>query len=159
MKWCSSTYDVAVVGLVIRAHDTAGTSTNSISERPDVELVEGDVVDIGRDGVGDVGTSLSEVLLLVEDVVLSASNDTSILDTLDGLGVQNTRKDWVRAEAFPVTSTFGAAAKRTNNGTKHDIDALVAVFAAHIMATLVGKLSVPCGSNSNAGGECGNEVT
>ena len=159
MKVFPCTYDVAVVGLVVRAHDTASTGTNSISKRPDVKLVQSDVVDVGRDSIRDVRTSLSEVLLLVEDVVLGASDNTSILDALDGLGVQDTREDGVRAEALPVAATFGTAAKRANDGAQHDIDTLVAVLAAHVIAASVGEGSVPCCSNGDAGGEGRDKVT
>jgi hypothetical protein len=147
------TYDVAVVGLVVRAHDTASAGTDSISEGPDVKLVQSDIVDVGRDSIRDVGTSLSEVLLLVEDVVLGTSNNTGILDTLDGLGVQDTREDGVRAETFPVTTSLGTAAKRANDGAQHDIDTLVTVLTAHIITASVGEGSVPCCGNGDAGGE------
>jgi len=159
LKYSPDTYDIAVIGLVVRAHDTASTSTNGISKRPNVKLVQSDVVDVGRDSIRDVRTSLSEVFLLVENVVLGASNDTSILDTLDGLGVQDTREDGVRAEALPVAATFGTAAKRANDGAQHDIDTLVAVLAAHVIAASVGEGSVPCCSNGDAGGEGRDKVT
>jgi hypothetical protein len=152
------TYDVAVVGLVVRTHDTTSTSTNSISKRPDVKLVQSDIVDIGRDSIRDIRTSLSEVLLLVEDVMLGASNDTSILDTHNGLGVQDTRENWVRAEAFPVTTTFGTAAERAHDGAEHDIYTLVAVLAAHVVTAGVGEGSVPCCGNGDAGREGRYEV-
>jgi hypothetical protein len=158
-KLTSCTYDVAVISLVVRAHDTASTGTDSISKGPDVKLVQGDIVDIGRDSIRDVRTSLSEVLLLVEDVMLGASNDTSILDTHDGLCVEDTRENGVGTEAFPVATTFGTAAERAHDGTEHDIDTLVAVLAAHVVTTGVGEGSVPCCGNSDTGGEGGYEVT
>jgi hypothetical protein len=158
-KLTPCTYDVAVVGLVVRAHDTTSTSTNSISKRPDIKLVQSDIVDIGRNSIRDVRTSLSEVLLLVENVMLGASNDTSILDTHNGLGVQDSRENGVRAEAFPVTTTFGTAAERANDGPEHDIHTLVAVLATHVVAAGVGEGSVPCCGNSDAGGEGRYEVT
>lgn len=49
-------------------------------------------------------TSLSVVLLLVQNVMLGASNDTSILDTFDALADCDTRKDGVRTEAYIVIS-------------------------------------------------------
>jgi hypothetical protein len=39
------------------------------------------------------------VLLLIHDVVLGASNDTSILNTLDGLTHCDSGQNWVGAEA------------------------------------------------------------
>lgn len=41
----------------------------------------------------------SVMLLLIHDEVLGASNDTSILNSLDGLGDTNTGQNWVRTEA------------------------------------------------------------
>jgi hypothetical protein len=157
-KFTPCTYDVAVIGLVVRAHDTAGTSTDSISKGPDVKLVQSDIVDIGRNSIRDVRTSLSEMLLLVEDVMLGASNDTSILDTHDGLCVEDTRENGVGTKAFPVATTFGTATKRANDRAEHDIDTLVAVLAAHVVTTGVGEGSVPCCGNSDTGGEGGYEV-
>jgi hypothetical protein len=157
-KLTPCTYDVAVVGLVVRTHDTTSTSTNSISKGPDVKLVQSNIVNIGRDSIRDVRTSLSEVLLLVEDVMLGASNDTSILDTHNGLGVQDTGENRVRAEAFPVTATFGTATERAYDGAQHDIHTLVAVLAAHIVAAGVGEGSVPCCGNGDAGREGRYEV-
>jgi hypothetical protein len=152
------TYDVAVVSLVVRAHDTASTGTDSISKGPDVKLVQSDIVDIGRDSIRDVRASLSEVLLLVENVMLGASNNTSILDAHDSLCVEDTRENGVRTEAFPVATTFRTAAKRANDGAEHDIDTLVAVLAAHVVTTGVGEGSVPCCGNGDAGGEGRYEV-
>ena len=43
------------------------------------------------------------MLLLVQDVVLGASNDTSILNTAYGLGNGMTGEVWVRRKALPVT--------------------------------------------------------
>jgi hypothetical protein len=153
------TYDVAVVGLVVGAHDTSSTGTDSISKGPDVKLVQSDIVDVGRDSIRDVRASLSEVLLLVEDVMLGTSNDTSILDTHDSFCVENTRENGIRTEAFPVATTFGTAAKRANDRTEHDIDTLVAVLAAHVVTTGVGEGSVPCCGNGDTGGEGRYEVT
>jgi len=50
------------------------------------------------------------VLLLVSNEVLRASNDTSILDTVDVLSDSDTREDWVRRETFPIAATLGTAA-------------------------------------------------
>lgn len=49
--------------------------------------MHGDVVNVSTDGEVDVSTRLitrtTEVLLLVHDVVLGASDDTGILNTFD----------------------------------------------------------------------------
>ena len=136
-KFSPYTYDVAVVSLVVRAHDTTSTGTDSISKRPDVELVQGDVVDVGRDSIRDVGTSLSEVLLLVENVVLGASNDTSVLNTLDRLGIQDAGENRVRTESFPIATAFRTAAEGTDDRAKHDIYTFVTVLATHVITARV----------------------
>lgn len=62
------------------------------------------VVDVGAKGFGDIAsrlvTGLTEVFLLVEDEMLGAGNDTSVLDTFYGLGNGNTTEDRIRAEAW-----------------------------------------------------------
>lgn len=97
---------VAVVDLVVSAHDRASAGADSIGERPCVKLVlmiisgilkyclistyQSDIVNVRGDGLADVGSTLAEVFLLIADVVLGASNDTSLLNTLDGLVHTNT---------------------------------------------------------------------
>ena len=65
------------------------------------------VVQVGAERVDETKvfelTGLAEVLLLVQDVVLGASNDTSILNTAYGLGNGMTGEVWVRRKALPVT--------------------------------------------------------
>jgi hypothetical protein len=63
------------------------------------------VIDVRADRVNLFAlecTRRAEVLLLVQDVVLRASNDAGILDTLDGVGNSNAGEIWVGGEAFPV---------------------------------------------------------
>lgn len=61
---------IRIVGLVVRAHYSADPSAHGVGERPDVKLVEGLVVNVGRERLGDVETiagglsSLPEVLFL-----------------------------------------------------------------------------------------------
>lgn len=78
--------------LVVRAHNTGCSSTNSISKRPQVQLVHGNIINVGAQRCLQVTgrRSLTEVLLFISDVVLCAGHDTSCLDTLDGLGNCNT---------------------------------------------------------------------
>jgi len=63
------------------------------------------IIDVGAATLGDVIAvalgfwGLTEVLLLIQDVVLGASNDASILDAANCLCDGDTREDWVRTEA------------------------------------------------------------
>ena len=65
------------------------------------------VVQVGAERIDETKvfelTGLAEVLLLVHDVMLGASNYTGILDTAYGVGDSNARQDGVRGETFPVT--------------------------------------------------------
>lgn len=64
------------------------------------------VVDVGADSINESKvlevSGRTEVLLLVQDVVLGASNNTSILDTTDSLSNKMARQVWVGREALPV---------------------------------------------------------
>ena len=99
--------DLGVVDLVVRAHDGSSSSTDGVGERPQVELVQSLVVQVGADGIDEAKvlevTGLAEVLLLVHNEVLGACDDTSVLDTADSVGDSMTSQDWVRGETFPVT--------------------------------------------------------
>ena len=98
------------------------------------------------------------MLLLVGKVMLGASNDTSFLNTLDCLVYCDTREHWVRREAFPVATTGGVSADRTNGRAKLDIDALLAMFDAHVVTTEVEQITIPCRANGHSGRESGNVV-
>lgn len=98
------------------------------------------------------------MFLLVTDVVLGASNDTSLLNTLDGLVHTDSREDGVGREALPVAATSRMSANRSNGRAKLDIDALLAVLNTHVVATEVEQLAVPCCGNCHASRESGNEV-
>src|SRR6202012_4729513 len=90
---------IAVIDLVVRAHDGAHTGTDPIDKGPEIQLVHGLVIQVGADTLIDVIAialrlaRLAEMLLLVENVMLGASNDTSILNTLDGFREQLTGQD------------------------------------------------------------------
>lgn len=120
------------------------------------------VIHIGADSIDKTKvlevSRRAEVLLLVQDVVLGASNDTSILDTLDSLGNSNARKNRVRAEAFPVASTLGVPAKRADHGAKLNIDTFTAMFHTHLVASTVELAAVPRGGDGASGCEGGNIV-
>lgn len=69
---------IAVVDLVVAAHDGTSASANGIRERPEIELVESGVIDVGTNAFSNVEAvsnclrSLSEMFLLVSDVMLGA---------------------------------------------------------------------------------------
>lgn len=147
---------IAVINLVVGAHDSTGSSPDSVGERPEVQLVQSDIVNVGAQRLGDVDTEalglggLAEMLLLVENVVLGAGDDAGILDTLDGFGNGNTREGGIGTEAFPVATTGGSASQRTNDGTKQNIDTLASKLRALVVTSLVPKAAVERGSNGAA---------
>ena len=61
--------------------------------------MHGLVIHIGRVSI-DISPLVTVVLLLIHDVVLCVGNDTSILDTLDGLADGNTGQDWIGGETW-----------------------------------------------------------
>lgn len=68
------------------------------------------VINVGADTLRDVEPiivsfrSLSEMLLLIANVVLGASHHTSILDALNGGGNQSAGEVWVGRETFLLQS-------------------------------------------------------
>ena len=96
---------------------------------------------------------LAEVFLLITDEVLCASNDTSILDTVDVLSDSNTRQDRVRGETLPVTATLGTATKRTNNGAELHVDTLSVVLGTHAVTALVEETTIEGGCDGYTAGE------
>ena len=72
------------------------------------------------------------MLLLIRNVMFGASNDTSLLDTLDGLVYTNTREHRVRRETFPIAAPSGVSADGSDGRTKLDVNALLAVLDAHV---------------------------
>ena len=81
-----------------RAHHTGYSSLYRISKRPQIEFM--------HDPVGHVTAHrLSVPLLLIADIVFSASLDTSFLHTLDRVFHRDTNEVRVSAETLPVTST------------------------------------------------------
>ena len=64
---------VAVVDLVVAAHDARSPCADSICEWPQVELVKCHIINVGADRCCKIvrWRSLTEMLLLVEDVVLA----------------------------------------------------------------------------------------
>jgi len=121
-----------VVRLVVGAHNGASSSADGVSERPEVQLVQSLVVHIAADSINKAEvlelSRRTEVLLLVVDVVLSASNDTSILDTTNSLSDSMASQVGIGREALPVATTLGVATKWTNSRTQLNINTLGAVL-------------------------------
>lgn len=119
-----------------------------VLEGPHVHFVHCLVVDVGRHR--SIATSWVAVkFLFVSDEMLDASDD-AVLHALDGLESQTASKVGVIAETFPVATTFGHSSERSNNRSKEDIDTLGFELSAHIVSSLVSKVSVPCGTNVNS---------
>jgi hypothetical protein len=112
---------IAVVDLLVRAHNGTSSSTNSVCKRPKVQLVHSDVVHIRAQGFGDVETvasgfwCLAEVLLFIDDVVLSACIVLVLVRNLDRLGhIQAmTPASWI-----PLTVCATAIPESTGSGEK-----------------------------------------
>lgn len=134
----------------------------TVSKGPQVQLVQSLVVHIGADGIDEAKVfevaGLAEVFLLVQNVVLGASNDTSILNALYSLGNSNAREDWVRAEAFPVTSALGVSTDGADDRTELDIYTFTAMFDTHLVTPTVKLAAIPRGGNSTSSRECGYVV-
>lgn len=155
---------VGAVDALVAAHDTGDTSANGVGEGPDVELVDGTVFDVGRDGhlllfvglvVGIEGVlRVALSLLLVHDPVLGRSLNTDALNTKNGLLHGNTSEVWVRREALPATTGHAATAKRTSDGAKENLRALSTELLAEEPTTLVDEVPVPGsgGSQTSAKG-------
>ena len=93
------------------------------------------------------------MLLLIRNVMFGASNDTSLLDTLDGLVYTNTREHRVRRETFPIAAPSGVSADGSDGRTKLDVNALLAVLDTHVVTTKVEQITIPRGANGHTGGE------
>lgn len=118
-----------------------------------------DIVNIRAETVSNVVTvalglgCLAEMLLLVDDEVLRACNDASLLYALDGLSHQNTGQGWVGTKALPITSARGCSAKRPSDRTELNIDALAAVLLTHGLTSGISHATVPGRCNIDAGGK------
>lgn len=140
-------------------------TANSIRKGPKVQLVKRLIVDIRAHTLSNIKSiasslsSLSEMLLLVTNVMLGASNNTSILDTLDRLRHKRTSQSRVRRETLPVSATVRRSAKRAGNRSQLDVDALSSVFLTHCLAPKVGELLVPSRSDIDTSGEGRNVIS
>ena len=63
------------------------------------------VIDVGADSIDEAAfkiAGLAEVLLLVENVMLCASDNTSILDTANRVGNGDSGEVGIGGETFPI---------------------------------------------------------
>ena len=124
------------VNLVVRAHDGGDVGVDGVGKGPEVQLVEGAVVDVAAHG-------LAVALLLVGDVVLDGRLDAPGLDRLDGDGCGDALEIGVGAEAFPVTPTVGVLAQRSGGRSEEDVDAATLGLGRDVCAALADELNVP----------------
>ncbi len=118
-----------------------------------------DIVHVGAEAVRNVVTvahglaCLAEMLLLIDDEVLGACDDASLLYALDSLGHHNTGQGWVGTETLPIASACGCSAKRSSNRTELNIDALAAVLLAHGLTSGISQAPVPGSCDIDASGK------
>lgn len=126
----------ASVDLVVRAHDRGDVGSDRVSKRPQVQLVQSPVVDVGAHRV-------PVQLLLVEQVVLGRGLDAHALLSLDGHLHGDAGEVRVDAEALPVPPTLGDLAERSRDGGQHDVDATALLLLGLELAALPHQLHVP----------------
>ena len=88
------------VELVVRAHERSDTGFDAVGERPEIEFVQGPVVDV-------TAHCLTVSFLFVADEVFCTSLDASILHALDGVGHRDSRQVRVGSEALPISASVG----------------------------------------------------
>lgn len=75
---------IRVVHSIVGTHNTAGTCVHCFRKRPEIEFVDGLVINIGRNS-SHIRRRASVRLLFVPNVVLYRSNHTRALHSLDSL--------------------------------------------------------------------------
>lgn len=117
------------------------------------------VSNVGRVRKSVVGAiSLTEMLLLVSNEMLSTSNDIGALDAFDGAGHRDTSQDGIRAEPLPVAASGGNAANGAGDGAQLNVDAFVAMLGTHAVTTGLHEFGVPGGGDIDTSGESRVEV-
>jgi len=96
---------------------------------------------------------LTEVLLLVGDVMLSSSDDSGILDTSNRLGHGMASSIRVNSEAFPVSSTSSVTTERATSRTEENVDTLLLELSSHQLASLIPESLAPRGTSADTGRE------
>ena len=98
------------------------------------------------------------MLLLIQNEMLGAGNDTCILNTLDRLGDGYPGEDRIRAEALPVASALWVSPQRTNDGAELDIDTFASMLQTHLIASTIELATVPGCRDGASCSECGDIV-
>jgi len=75
---------IRVVHSIVGTHNTAGTCVHCFRKRPEIEFVDGLVINIGRNS-SNIRRRVSVRLLFVPNVVLHRGNHTRALHSLDSL--------------------------------------------------------------------------
>lgn len=158
---------VGAVDTVVGAHEAGDASAGGVGEGPHVDLVKGAVIEVGGDGVLDIGCgvgirSVGRVtlrLLLVGNKVLCIGLHTGVLDTENGLLHADTSQVRIGCEAFPGTSVIGTTAERTTNGAEDDVGALALVLCSHGIASVVEQFAIPTSSGRHTTDEDARVVT
>lgn len=101
----------------------------------------------------------SVLTLLIGDEVLSTSNDTGVLNTLNSLGHANTGQHRVWREALPVSATLWSTANRTGDRSENDVDALALVLFSNALASAVDEATVEGSGGSLSGWEDRTKVS
>ena len=102
---------IAIIDQIVRTHHRACARSNSIGKRPEIQLVHGLVVDVraewltDREVVACCFGDLTEVFLLVADVVLRACDYTCVLNTLYRFADGDAREVGVGTEAYDDLSS------------------------------------------------------
>lgn len=149
---------IGIVDAIIRAHDGAGPSSYPVHEGPEVVLMEGLVVHVGRCCFyTEIWSPVS--LLFVRDVVLQIfrrqlelpgttgrvilggvgglyspyfkiRDDAAILHAGDGISAQLTRQIGVDRKSLPVTASEGSSTKGPSIGSKGNVHLRIRISSA-----------------------------
>lgn len=135
-------------------HDSSNSRTYAFSERPQVQLVQGPVVDIRADPWHK--NIIHPIhLLLVCNQMLDGRNDTLLLYALDGLRAGNSLQDGICTKPFPTTTASGLATQCADGWSQVDIDAFATEFLSQGNATLIHEIFVEGRSSGDTSWKCG----
>ena len=187
---CSS----RIVHHLIGAHDRAHMLSDALGKRPKVQLVQRPVVDIGGHRIGQAPLEgPPEVFLFISYIMfryrtfsrtsfgtraktaLTGGNDTSVLNTPDGLGCADRLQHRVGPETylrsatsghramgpmptFPISTAGGVPPQRTHCRAEQDVDALETGLRSMCSTPLIHEPSVPGGTCGDSGWESGDVV-
>ncbi|KAI3483603.1 hypothetical protein L1887_53519 [Cichorium endivia] len=133
-----------VVDEVVRAHDRSCTRLDTAEERMQVDLALSARVEVGA-------ALVSEVLLLIVDVVLECGLHAGILCAKDRVVGALAVQVRVSTEAFPVTATKGGTCD-VHHGSQPDVGTLGLELFTESMRTLVEEVAIEgCGGGDGIG--------